>query len=89
MSLAARGSASEALDNGRTPGRFRHRLEDAPGICDALLDKGRTRRNKRIRRKPSLCAPIHQKRTDRKDKELKLRVLGLEAAASGERHWGR
>ena len=74
---------------GRTPGQFRHRLQDARFNFDALFDKGRTRRNKETRRKPTLHARIREEWTDREDTELELLMLGFPPGASGERHEAR
>ena len=74
---------------GRTPRQFRHRLQDARFNFDALLDKGRTRRNKETRRRPALYARIQEEWTDREDTGLELLALAFRAGASGERHEGR
>ena len=71
---------------GRTPTQLRHRLQDARFNFDALLDKGRTRRNKESRRKSTLYARIHEEWTDREDTALELLVLAFRAGASGGRH---
>ena len=74
---------------GRTPRRFRHRLQDARLNYDALLDKGTIRRNKRIRWRPTLYSRIHEEWTEPEDTELELLVLACRTGASGERHEGR
>ena len=40
------GRCFEALGDGRTPAQFRHGLQDGRFSFDALLDKGKTQRNK-------------------------------------------
>ena len=55
---------------------------------DALLDKGRTRRNKGTRRRPTLEAYPHEEWTDHEETELELLMLGFPTGASGERHEG-
>ena len=54
-----------------------------------MLDKGRIRRNKGLRRKLALYACIHEKWTPCEDTELKRPVLGFLASVSRERHEGR
>ena len=70
-------SCFEALGDGRTPGHFRHSLRRTRCNFDALLDKGRARRNKGTRQKPALCARIHQEWTDCDDAELELLALAF------------
>ena len=86
---AAFDSFFEASADGRTPRKSRHRLHDARFNFDALLDKGRTQRNKGTRPKPILYERIHDERTAREDKELELLVVGFRTGASGQQHEGR
>ena len=86
---AACGRFFEGLGDGRTPGQFCHSQQDPRFHRNVLLDKGRTRRNKGSRRRPTLYTRIYAERSDREDMELKLLVPCFRVGASRERHEGR
>lgn len=68
---------------------FRHSPQGERFRFGALLDKGRTRRNKGTRQKPARDVRIHEEWTNREDTELELRGPVFGSSASGERHEGR
>ena len=83
---AACDSFLEAPGDGRTPAQLRHSLQDTRFNFAAVLDKGRIRRNKGTRRKPTRYTRIHEEWTEREDSGPELLVLGYRASTSGERH---
>ena len=80
---AACDSFFEAPGDGRTPGQFRHSLQDARFNFAALLDNARPiRRNQRRRRKLDLYPRMQRGWKDRQDTELEALLIGFRDRAS-------